>query len=172
MTLTPAPEPLKFTEKENGCTHLHASQWIARPIDEVFRFFSQPENLQVLTPANMHFRMVDETPVEMHEGRELSYKLKVKGIPIKWTSKITLWDPPHCFSDIQTKGPYTSWDHTHTFERDGSGTRVIDDVTYESPGFRWMERLLVRPDIERIFQFRHYTLEHVFGGTVPNLGHG
>lgn len=170
MQVTPAPEPLTFTEQDDGVIHLHATQWVPRPLEEVFRFFSQPENLQVLTPANMQFQMLDDTPVGMREGLELHYKLRVKGLPLRWTSRITLWDPPHAFSDLQLKGPYTKWDHTHRFERDGSGTRVIDEVLYKAPGFAWMERLLVRPDIRKIFSFRQQTLQRLYGGSSTNLG--
>jgi ligand-binding SRPBCC domain-containing protein len=170
MNVSPSPEPLSFTERQDGTTHLLASQWIPRPIEEVFRFFSQPENLSTLTPAEMHFTMLTPSPVEMKEGQELSYRLKVKGIPIGWTSKITLWDPPHAFADLQLKGPYRTWDHTHRFERDGAGTRVLDEVIYHAPGFRWMERLIVRPDIRNIFSFRHQTLERLLSDTSSNLG--
>jgi len=169
MKISPPPEPIEFTEQDDGSTLLHATLWVPRPIEEVFRFFSQPENLQTLTPANMKFHLLDEGPIEMREGLELSYKLRVKGIPIRWTSRITKWEPPFAFGDIQLKGPYNIWDHTHTFERDGSGTRVIDDVKYRAPGFRWMERYLVRPDIQRIFAFRHKTLETMFHGSHSNL---
>jgi ligand-binding SRPBCC domain-containing protein len=169
MNVSTPPDPISFTEQDDGSTLLQASQWIPHPLEEVFRFFSQPENLQTLTPSHVKFQLLEETPVTMEEGRELSYRLRVKGIPIGWTSKITLWDPPNAFADIQIKGPYHMWDHTHTFEREGSGTRVIDKVIYKSPGFRWMERALVRPDIRKIFAFRHKTLESVFQGAVPNL---
>ena len=170
MNVSAPPEPLQFIEQHDGTTHLLASQWISRPIEEVFRFFSQPENLKTLTPAENHFQLLNEPPITMKENLELSYSLKVKGVPLKWVSKITHWDPPHAFRDIQLKGPYTTWDHTHTFERDGSGTRVKDKVIYKAPGFRWMERKLVRPDIERIFRFRHETLTRLFEGSAPNLG--
>lgn len=162
-------EPIQFTDQKDGSTVLRASQWVPRPLEEVFRFFSRPENLQTLTPADMQFVLLADTPVEMREGLELNYKLKVKGIPLRWTSGITLWNPPISFADTQLKGPYLKWDHTHRFERDGSGTRVIDEVHYKAPGFRWTERALVRPDIRRIFAFRHKTLEEMFQGSVPNL---
>ena len=161
MNATVPTPPIQFKELSDGSTYLHASQWIPRPVDQVFRFFSQPENLQNLTPANMKFQLLADTPVEMKEGLELSYKLRVKGIPMGWTSRITLWDPPHAFADIQLKGPYKTWDHTHRFSQDGSGTRVVDEVFYHAPGPRWLERAIVRPDIERIFTFRHSTLEEL-----------
>ena len=169
MDVSPPPEPLKFEEQSDGTIRLEATQWIQRPLEEVFRFFSQPENLHALTPTRMNVELLTTTPVDMRAGRQLTYRLRVKGLPIRWTSQIVRWDPPHSFRDIQLKGPYRKWDHTHRFERDGCGTRVIDDVRYSAPGPRWMERAWIRPDVRKIFQYRHRTLEGVFRAGVPNL---
>lgn len=169
MNVAARPEPLQFKELSDRTTYLHATQWVPRPLKEVFFFFSQPENLGRLTPPNMKFVLLNETPVHMKEGLELSYKIKAKGIPMGWTSQITNWDPPHSFSDIQLKGPYVSWDHTHKFSHEGSGTLVEDEVFYKAPGFRWTERLFIRPDIERIFRFRHQALEEILAGSDGSI---
>ncbi|NNE10571.1 MAG: SRPBCC family protein, partial [Gemmatimonadetes bacterium] len=113
---------------------LKTEQLIPRPLDEVFAFFADASNLSRLTPPWLDFRIVSETPIRMEEGRLIDYRLKVHGIPLRWQSEITTWDPPHRFVDEQRKGPYKVWHHTHRFEEAGNGTRVIDEVRYDVPG--------------------------------------
>ena len=102
-------------------------------------------------------------PLEMRAGARIDYRLRVRGLPLRWQSEITAWEPPHRFLDEQRRGPYRLWVHEHTFvERDG-GTEVRDRVTYAVPGGWLVERLLVGPDVRRIFAFRRETLARLFG---------
>jgi ligand-binding SRPBCC domain-containing protein len=94
----------------------------------------------------------------LEEGSRIRYRLRVRGIPIGWTSLISRWDPPHAFVDEQVSGPYSTWIHEHTFEERDGGTVVRDRVDYDVPGGRLVERLFVRRDLERIFDHRKATL--------------
>ena len=95
------------------------------------------------------------------------YRLRLRGLPLKWRSKITDWDPPACFSDIQVRGPYLEWVHTHQFEEQDHGTLVRDHVRYRlwgpAPIARLVNRWLVAPDTKRIFEYRHRALLDIFG---------
>ena len=94
---------------------IQASLLVDRPLDEVFAFFSRPENLGRITPRSMGFEL-RSTDTEMRDGLEIEYRVRpLLGIPAGWRSLITEYDPPNWFRDIQLKGPYRSWDHRHIF---------------------------------------------------------
>ena len=126
--------------------------------EELFPFFADARNLGRITPSWLHFRMLSELPIVMREGALISYRIRVHGIPLRWTTKITKWDPPGCFVDEQLAGPFRLWIHEHTFEGTSNGTIVRDHVEYRVPGGRLINHLFVRPVIERIFNHRQEQL--------------
>lgn len=136
---------------------------LPRPIEEVFAFFSNPANLDSITPPWLNFCMTTPGPIAMREGAVLDYKLRVRGFPIRWRSKITAWEPPHRFVDEQIRGPYRLWNHEHKFEARNEGTLVVDHVHYAVPFDRLLHKLVVRPDVERIFAYRTECLLRRFG---------
>jgi len=146
--------------------HIHqfsSEIWLARPIKEVFAFFSDAANLDSITPPWLSFRTVTRQPIEMHAGAVVYYRLRVRGFPIRWRSEITEWEPPYHFVDEQIRGPYRLWIHTHKFESRNGGTLVCDDVRYAVP-FDWLlHKFVVRPDVERIFAYRADCLRRRFG---------
>ena len=141
-------------------------QWLPRPREEVFRFFSDARNLQRITPDLLRFEVLTPGAIEMRVGALIDYRLTLRGIPLRWRTEITSWEPPVRFSDIQVRGPYAEWKHTHTFEEENGGTLVRDEVRYRlwGPAFATalINRLLVAPDTKRIFEFRHKALEEIF----------
>jgi ligand-binding SRPBCC domain-containing protein len=141
---------------------------LPRPRDAVFGFFADPGNLEFLTPSWLGFRIVEPRPSAVSRGARIRYRLRLRGIPVAWTSVISAWEPPRRFVDEQVRGPYRIWIHEHTFEEDGDGTVVRDRVLYAVPGGVWVDRLLVRPDLERIFDYRHERLRERFpGAAIP-----
>jgi len=140
---------------------LETEQLLPRPIDEVFAFFADAGNLERITPAFLRFRILTPS-VEMREGALIEYSIRLRGVPIRWRTRITRWDPPHCFVDEQIRGPYRLWRHTHRFEPSDDGTLCRDLVEYRPP-FDWLVHAwLVRPDLERIFAFRAETMTALF----------
>jgi ligand-binding SRPBCC domain-containing protein len=138
--------------------------WLERPITEVFEFFSDAVNLEELTPPWLQFRVISKLPIEMREGVEIKYRLRIRGIPVRWTSKITAWDPPHRFVDEQMHGPYRVWIHEHRFAEDSNGSLCADHVQYAPLGGALMNRLFVERDIQKIFAYRSEQLQKIFGG--------
>ena len=137
--------------------HLHREAWVPQPIGEVFDFFSRAENLERITPSWLSFRMLTPSPVEMRAGTLLDYKLRVHGLPVRWRTRIESWYPPHSFIDVQERGPYRLWRHTHRFVEARGGTTVLDDVDYALPfGILGdiVERLIVSRDVRSIFDYR------------------
>ncbi|MDF3127851.1 SRPBCC family protein [Kiritimatiellaeota bacterium B1221] len=161
MNATTSSTPT-FQQNESKTTVLHTSQWLPRPIEEIFEFFSRPENLQRLTPKQLQFEILTPSPIEMKAGAQIDYKLKVHGIPLQWRSLISNYHPPHSFTDEQLKGPYKTWIHSHRFFTDGEGTRVEDHVTFSVPGGRLVEKLIVQKDLASIFSHRHKVLNEIF----------
>jgi ligand-binding SRPBCC domain-containing protein len=139
--------------------------WLPQPREKVFGFFSDPQNLDRLTPQWLNFKILTAPPFVMAPGTLLDYRLRLRGIPIRWQSEITTWDPPARFVDKQIKGPYSLWVHEHLFEEKEEGTLVSDNVEYAVAGGKLVQRLLVAPDLERIFNHRHLMLRNLFSST-------
>ena len=98
----------------------------------------------------------------MKVGAIIDYKLRIHGLPVRWRTVITSWNPDHDFRDEQRRGPYRLWRHTHTFEELDGGTRCLDCVEYAVPGGALINRLFVRGDVEKIFNYRAEALKKHF----------
>lgn len=142
--------------------HLERELWLPRPIVEIFTFFANPANLETLTPPWLKFQILTPRPLEMFVGTLIDYRLRVRGVPMRWQSEITVWEPPFCFTDEQRRGPYRLWQHDHRFIQKDCGTAIIDTVRYAVPFDFLTHRLLVRPDLARIFDFREQKLRELF----------
>jgi ligand-binding SRPBCC domain-containing protein len=156
MTITPC---------SSGGYQLLTEFWTPRPLDEVFPFFADAFNLQILTPEFLNFRVVTPAPIEMHVGTTIDYQIRLHGIPIGWKSLISAWEPPFRFVDEQVRGPYKFWHHEHTFEVRDGGTLIRDDVHYGVPGGWLAHTLLVRRDLAAIFKYRSEKMQAQFGGS-------
>jgi len=143
--------------------HLERELVLPQPIDRVFEFFGDPGNLEEITPSWLKFRVLRADSLPLREGSRIDYRLRFRGLPMRWTSLISRWDPPHVFVDEQLRGPYRRWVHTHLFEDLGEKTRSRDLVQYEVPGGRIVEALFVRRDLERIFEYRCRRLLELLG---------
>jgi ligand-binding SRPBCC domain-containing protein len=141
---------------------LQTQLWLPQPRDKIFAFFADPRNLDRLTPEWLKFRIETADTSKIGCGARLDYRLRVHGIPIRWRSEISAWDPPNLFIDRQSKGPYALWIHRHTFVESDGGTIVGDDVEYAVPGGALVQKFLVAPDLARIFSYRHRVLEEIF----------
>jgi ligand-binding SRPBCC domain-containing protein len=131
--------------------------WLARPPEQVFRFFSNPRNLERITPDFLRFRVLGTNTAEVGEGTLIDYRLALHGLPLRWQSRIESWQPNRSFVDVQVRGPYRVWHHTHEFEPADGGTIVRDRVRYALP-FGPLGELFGGPfvakDLDAIFDFR------------------
>lgn len=144
---------------------LQRATFINRPVDEVFHFFSNPVNLARITPPAFRLRIITPQPVVIQQGTIIDYKIKALGIPFKWRTEITVWQPPHRFVDIQVHGPYSLWTHEHVFEAKDGGTLMHDRLQFRSPGWvlePLINKLLVQPKIEELFDHREACLKKIF----------
>jgi ligand-binding SRPBCC domain-containing protein len=101
-------------------------QWIPRPIEHVFAFFADARNLEAITPAWLGFRILSPEPIATRAGARICYRLRWHGLPLRWLTEIESWKPPTDFVDVQLRGPYRLWHHTHRFESVNGGTRMRD----------------------------------------------
>ena len=137
-------------------------QTLEQPLTKVFDFFSNAHNLTVITPPWLRFEVITPAPIEMGIGTRIDYRLKLRGVPIRWQSEITEWNPPYAFVDVQRRGPYRLWRHTHTFDETEEGVIIGDTVEYAVWGNELIGRFFVRPDIEKIFAYRAEQLDGIF----------
>lgn len=148
------------------CYTLRTEQFVPAPLEHVFAFFSRPENLEKITPAHLHFSILTPSPIKMRVGTSIDYRIRIRGVPRRWRTLISYYDPPHRFVDEQLYGPYAKWVHRHTFTRVEGGTRITDEVEYAMPfGMigRFVHWAFVRWELETIFSYRRTSIEQVFG---------
>ena len=141
------------------------TQEVRRDVPEVFAFFSQAENLETITPDWLSFKILSVTPSPVREGTLIQYNLRLRGLPLRWNSEIVEWEPPHRFVDLQLRGPYKLWRHEHRFDAIESGTRITDTVNLALPlglAGELVYKIVVRPDVEKIFAFRKLKIEAIF----------
>lgn len=148
--------------------HFRDELVLEAPIDEVFAFFSEARNLERLTPPWLGFEILTPGPIAMATGTIIDYRIRWRGIPLRWRTEIEVWDPPHRFVDRQMRGPYRLWRHEHLFVARDDETSVIDRVEYAPFGGAVAQRLAVRRDVERIFAYRHGVLRHEFRVTMAS----
>lgn len=155
---------LSTTKCDSG-HQLHAEIRLPGPLDQVFEFFSDAYNLQDITPKYLSFEILTPRPVEMKAGALIDYRLQLRGIPIRWRTKISVWEPPYRFVDEQIRGPYKTWHHEHTFEDLGEETLVRDKVHYVSPLAFITHPLMVTRDVRKIFEYRGHRLREIFAAS-------
>ena len=145
---------------------------IRRSLEEVFAFFSRPENLALLTPPSLGFQILTPSPIEMKEGAVIDYTLQLFGLTRRWTTLITDFTPPIHFADLQLRGPYAYWHHSHMFSATDEGTLMTDVVRYALPlgilGQRAHE-LVVKHQLKGIFEYRKAVLATVFPESTRSI---
>ena len=154
------------TALEEVCQHAYheikLEQWVPQPLDKTFSFFKEARNLEKITPEFLKFKVLHQSTPEIREGTKINYRLSLHGIPVGWQSEITDWEPDCKFSDIQIKGPYNHWHHTHEFEEKNGGTLIKDHVFYKVPfgipgdmvAGKWIKK-----DLEEIFTYRNKVID-------------
>jgi len=139
-----------------------AKLWVPRSRPEVFEFFADALNLEKLTPPWLKFHVTSATPIDMQQGAEIDYRLKIHGVPVRWRSRITVWEPPYRFVDEQLRGPYRVWVHEHRFLEEAGGTSCEDHVQYAAIGGALINKLMVERDVKQIFAYRSERLREMY----------
>ena len=149
---------------------LERRQRVELPQERAFALFADAGNLEAITPPWLGFRIVSPRPLELTEGALIEYRLRLHGIPVRWRTRIEVWEPPRRFVDVQLSGPYALWHHTHELSKDGEEATLVRDRVRYRVGFGPLGaaalRLFVRRDLERIFDYRRAAIE----GLVSRAG--
>ena len=156
-------DAIRFGHTPNsGGFRLEAVQFLPQSRDRLFEFFGDAFQLETITPPWLHFTVLTPAPIQITAGSLIEYRLRLHGIPIRWRTRISVWEPPLRFVDEQLHGPYRRWHHEHIFEETTGGTLCRDVVDYEVPGGRLINAAFVRPDLRKIFLFRQQRLAELF----------
>lgn len=149
---------------------LQTEQVIPASLETVWDFFSSPVNLKTITPPYMGFDILTPVPDKMEAGLIIAYTVRpLLSLPIQWVTEITHVEPMRFFVDEQRFGPYRFWHHRHTFTPVEGGVHMEDLVYYalKQPLIDGViNKLLVRPRLEEIFEYRRRKVEELFG-TAP-----
>ena len=144
---------------------LERSQHVPRPRPEVFAFFADAHNLERITPPTLHFRILTPAPIALGQGTIIDYRLSLLGVPFGWRTLIEAYQPCHRFVDLQLRGPYRLWRHTHSFEDAAGGTLMRDRVEYQlplGPLGALAHAALVRRQLRQIFDHRRRAIAAIF----------
>lgn len=139
-------------------------------LDEAWDFFSEPLNLNDITPPDMNFRIeFVSRPGKIYAGQLIGYRIRIlPWIWVRWLTEITAVKRGEYFIDDQRSGPYALWHHQHHFRTVPGGVEMTDEVNYAVP-YGWLGRLanrfFVAPRLRTIFAYRHHILEKKFART-------
>jgi ligand-binding SRPBCC domain-containing protein len=151
------------TETTRATAVFESTRFLPLPVDQVTAFFAEPANLERLMPRWLRFRLV-EAPAEMGKGSLLRYRAAPLGFPVTWVAQIAVWEPPFRFADVQRRGPYRAWEHTHRFTAVAGGTEIRDRVRYRLRGGRLaplVDSLGHRALLRRLFDYRMKRLDEL-----------
>jgi ligand-binding SRPBCC domain-containing protein len=159
---------LAKSKKEFSMYRIKMTHKLPLSMEECWKFFSTPQNLKVITPPGLNFKMLfEDTEEEMYPGQIIGHIVHpIMNIPIKWLTQITHIEKGRYFIDEQRLGPYKLWIHEHRFEPIPHGVEMSDTIYYKMPyGIlgRLLNALKVKNDLENIFSFRKSKLQELFG---------
>lgn len=152
-------------------------QKIPQPLEKAWQFFSNPANLQAITPNHLGFKILSRHHGDvMYPGQIIEYSVRpLLGIPVYWMTEITHVQDQRYFIDEQRYGPYRMWHHQHHFRPIDGGVEMTDIVHYKMPFSiigKMANSLLVKDQLRKIFFFRFTKTEEFFGkwpGEVINI---
>ena len=148
-----------------GVRRLFVTTYLRRPLPEVYAFFCDAHNLAAITPPELEFQILSPQEAGTDDPDLLDYRLKVRGVPLRWRTRILRRAPNAGFVDEQARGPFSLWHHTHTFTDEGDRVRMDDEVIYRLPlwplgdiAAPWVKR-----ELDRLFEFRTRRIREIFG---------
>lgn len=147
-----------------GTKRAQFETFLAYPPEEVWPFFCDPKNLERITPSFLKFRVVDSSG-PLGVGTTIDYRLKFRGLPMKWRTLLLEWEPGVRFVDTSIKGAFKVWHHEHRFEAVEGGTRMVDTVHYAVPLGRlgrFFSGWMVDRDVRKIFAHRDQVIREIF----------
>lgn len=151
--------------------HLRREQFLPISLGKCWAFFSDPGNLETITPQRMKFEIQYCSGNAVYPGQLIRYRIKIfPFIWVNWLTEITAVKDQEYFIDDQRIGPYAFWHHQHHFREVAGGVLMTDDVTYALP-FGWIGQLahalLIGRELSAIFEYRRQILKDLFAAETP-----
>ena len=168
--------PPKVQRTSSSSFRLTNSIVVGSKLDVVFEFCRDTRFLNEISPPLLHFEPLNKPEVDakIAAGIEIEYDMRLHGIPVRWRSRIPVYEPPHRFVDEQISGPYVFWSHTHTFKPiDDHNTVIGDVVNYTLPGGPILaslaQLLFVKRDLSKVFAHRSMKYRDFLGAPALSL---
>jgi len=144
---------------------LESSVSVPVSLREAFALFETAGSLARLTPPDFQLRVLSGG--RLRKGSEIKLQIRRMGIPLRWTARITEYEPPFFFVDEQISGPFAYWRHRHGFRPTEYGAMISDRVEYAlplGPAGRLAHRLFLHTDIEKLFDYRRKAVSEILTG--------
>ena len=151
-----------------------SSQFLSVETERAFRFFADPKNLPLISPPEAGARIVRVKLVEPAEhpglaGEGSEIEMSVRPYPHfplrrRWVARIEEFEYGAYFRDVQVRGPFAHWNHTHSFQESGAGTLIDDIVEYDVGWGKLgsaLNALFVRKALNEVFSYRHRAIERM-----------
>jgi len=126
------------------------------PLSKVAAFHDAPASLIAITPPPVRVT-VERFDAPVQAGSQVIFTLHIGPINVRWEAVIAEYQPQQYFRDVQIRGPFGAWSHTHTFMTKPGVTIVNDRVEYQPP-LGWLGKLIdpvvIRPSLSFLFRFR------------------
>ncbi len=153
---------------------LAATQWLPASPQTLWRFVGDCRHMNHVIPRSVRFEVLSPDVAPVAPGAVYDYRLRLRGVPVRWRTLITEVDHPWSFTDVQARGPYAHFEHRHRFDAWEGGTRVGDVIRYRPPGgpLAGVVNQVVARELWLLFKTRHRRLAelytaHADGGPDP-----
>jgi ligand-binding SRPBCC domain-containing protein len=131
---------------------------IAAPVERVFQWHELPDAFERLTPPRAQVRVIERSG-GIRDGGHMLIEIGYPPLSIHWTAEHSGYIENRQFRDIQVRGPFRRWVHTHLFEPDGPDACYLEDrIEYAAPlGIvgNWLFGWIIERKLDRLFQYRH-----------------
>ena len=162
---------LKILKHPGGIYTLYSKQIVKTTIDNAWEFFSEPKNLNALTPTDLNFKITSGDRDQFYQGKIITYTIKLFSfLQFNWTTEITKVEKNNCFIDKQLFGPYKLWHHEHHFKDNNDGTiTIIDKVKYKlylHPISKIIHNIFIKKKLLQIFNYRNKMMHKIFSPLI------
>ena len=128
--------------------------------EDLYSYHSRPGALERLLPPWEKNRIISKQG-NISPGSQVKLKMYAGPFPFYFHARHIEDKPGEMFRDIQEKGPFSSWSHSHFFHNTEQGSLLEDKIEYALPGHRFLPNFVINHierKLTRIFQQRQRTL--------------
>lgn len=137
---------------------------IKTDINKLFEFHRDTNNLNLISPKFIKSEINYITDIPLIKGSEISLKVKMFVLYNEWIVKISECNPPYLIKDLQVKGLFKHWHHSHKFEETKQGIKMTDEIEFLPPfGFMgYLALPFIYFSLYLMFNYRHKKTKELF----------